>query len=172
MYTIIDNFLDKKEFNEIQEVILSNWFPWYKLDYKLNPDKKLSDGDEIYNLQFIHTFYKDYRPWSDFMTLLQPVTNKLDPLAYIRIKANLTTATKNKFIYGFHCDVENSNSTTAILYLNENDGGTIFENGQFVQSKENRLCLFESGIKHSATSHTDTKIRCVLNFNYISKITS
>ena len=57
---------------------------------------------------------------------------------------------------------------TSILYLNTNDGYTIFEDGTKIESVENRLVTFDSHIKHSGTSCTNQKVRLVLNMNYFA----
>ena len=55
---------------------------------------------------------------------------------------------------------------TAVFYLNTNNGKTIFENKEEVESKKNRIVIFSSKLKHAATTHTDEKIRTVININY------
>jgi Rps23 Pro-64 3,4-dihydroxylase Tpa1-like proline 4-hydroxylase len=64
------------------------------------------------------------------------------------------------------------NNTTAIFYLNNNNGYTIFEDGSKVDSVENRLVVFNSNVMHSGVSQTDSKVRCVINLNYISELTN
>jgi hypothetical protein len=58
--------------------------------------------------------------------------------------------------------------STAILYLDDNDGGTMFEDGSFVQSKKNRLVVFPNTTLHSSVSQTDSNIRTLINFNFIT----
>jgi len=58
MYKLVDNFLDKEEFESVESVLLSNQFPWF-----LNPqiDKKSSYYVGRDNLQFSNTVYaKDH----------------------------------------------------------------------------------------------------------------
>ena len=56
--------------------------------------------------------------------------------------------------------------TTAIYYVNTNNGYTEFEDGSRVESIENRLVTFPSYMKHTGTTCTDQKRRIVINFNY------
>lgn len=39
---IIDNFLPKKEFNQIQNTLMSNQFPWFYHDYVSEPSEKIN----------------------------------------------------------------------------------------------------------------------------------
>jgi hypothetical protein len=165
---IIDNFLPKEEFVNLQNVVLSDWFPWYKLNFKINSQTMMADSNlEKYNLQFIHTFYKEHASKSDFLQYLNPILTKLNPLAIIRLKANLSTATSDIVEFGLHQDVYDSRITTGIYYFNTNNGYTFFDDGTNVQSIENRLVLFNSQMLHSGTTCTDEKFRCVLNLNFI-----
>jgi len=89
----------------------------------------------------------------------------------LRAKANITTCSEKIQIYGYHSDMPDNIaniSKTAIFYLNNNDGYTIFENdGQKIQSVENRIVIFDSNQKHSGTNCTDQKFRAVINLNFI-----
>ena len=86
-------------------------------------------------------------------------------------KANLTTRVEKPTITGYHNDVTVPGATTAVLYINSNNGATIFENGKEYQSVANRCVMFPSSIKHASKSHTDTKRRVVLNINYLNEKT-
>ena len=50
--------------------------------------------------------------------------------------------------------------------MNDCDGYTYFEDGQKVESKENRAVIFEGDLLHAGTSCTDTDLRVVLNIDY------
>lgn len=168
MFNVYDNFLEKNEFKKIKEEILSPFFPWYKNDFIAYENKEHPEN-EIYNMQFTHTFYKNYSPQSNLTHILDPIIKKINPLSIIRIKANLGIAREKIFLSGYHTDVNNDKITTAVFYINSNNGKTIFENGQEVESIENRFISFNSSVKHSGTSCTDSKYRCVINFNYIEE---
>lgn len=160
----IDNFLEDKEFLELQQCFFENSFPWYFNDYVNFENTK----DE--NFQFIHLFYKDHEPKSRLLHILHPVLDKLDIFSILRIKANLITNTYKIQEHGYHIDIplpENLETKTAILYLNTNNGYTYFEDGTKIKSKENRLVVFPGSFKHGGTTCTDKKIRSLVNFNYI-----
>ena len=63
-----------------------------------------------------------------------------------------------------------ADTTTAILYLNTNTGGTKFrDTGEFVQSKRNRLVTFPTHTYHAGVWSTDAKLRFVLNMTFETK---
>ncbi len=55
---------------------------------------------------------------------------------------------------------------TGILYMNTNNGKTIFEDGEEIESVENRLIIFPASKFHAGTTHTDTRYRCLINLNW------
>ena len=158
---IIENSISKDSLQSIKNTIYSNSFPWY-INLGVNTT---NDG----YIQFCHTFYNSFTPNSEHFTLLAPIIELLNPLSIIRIKANLLTKTDKIIKHGMHID-QKFKSSTAIFYINTNNGFTEFEDGTKVLSKENKLIIFDNFIKHTGTSCTDTNERIVINFNYIKKI--
>jgi hypothetical protein len=157
---IINNCLTRIDFLNIKETIYSNNFSWY-LNFGVN---YIGDG----KTQLTHTFYNNYVSNSVFFENLIPIIKTINPLALIRIKANLLLKTDKIIKHGFHTD-QNYNSSTAIFYINSNNGYTEFENGQKIYSEENKLVIFDNFIKHTGTTCTDQNERIVLNFNFIEK---
>ena len=89
----------------------------------------------------------------------------------IRIKANLNPRLTEPFYSNFHTDilgldVEDFIFTTAIFYINTNNGYTEFEDGTIVESVANRLVTFGSNIQHRGVTQTDEQTRILINFNY------
>ena len=102
---------------------------------------------------------------------IKPLVEKIRFIALHRIKANLEPIKPERTHSDFHYDVHKDGKpcpfmTTAIYYVNTNDGYTEFETGDKVNSVANRLVKFPSDIKHRGVSQLDTKVRCVLNLNY------
>ena len=93
--------------------------------------------------------------------------NFLDPFVFFNIKGNLTTKNTTIKPFGHHVDIP-FKCKTAILYINNNNGITVFERGKKIESRENRMITFSSNLKHTGTTHTDEKVRIVLNINYLS----
>lgn len=160
---LIDNFLSKLDFANVYNLFMGDNFPWFLNPRKSFKDEDLKD-DEKFNFQFTHTFYKDLKQNSD-MSILLPIFKKLNLKSIVRIKANLTTVTSKQVVYNTHTDV-NFECKTAVFYINNNNGFTIFEDGSKIDSIENRICIFPSLIPHAGTSCTDEKVRVLLNINY------
>ena len=156
---VIDNFLDKDEFNKIQSCMISNDFPWFYSDY-------VSHEDEKNKFYFTHSFYKDLKPQSVFFTMLDNLLNKLEIKSLIRVKGNLHTKS-NKIKYNnFHTDFSYKHKG-CILYINDNNGFTYFkESDKKVEPKANRIVLFDPSIEHKSSRCSDSKIRVNININY------
>jgi len=164
---IKDNFLDQEEFDKIQTLIMGNEFPWrYTQNVTYDVKDKRYTGKEINKFQFVHMFYQNTIPHSAHYTMLVPIFEKLFPVALFRIKANLLTRTPNIVEHEFHIDMREEAFTTAIFYMNTNNGYTKLEDGTKVDSVANRMVTFPATMKHSGTTCTDEKVRVVINFNY------
>ena len=176
MIKIEDNFLGWNEFSKLQSLMMSNHneenggmylFPWTyhdKIDYADDKDK----------FQFVHIFYHEHAPISPVIEVINPIMEKLNVVAMVRIKANLLTRTPEIVENAFHTDFTQSEEklkqfTTSIFYINTNNGYTKFEDGTKIESVANRMVFFSSNMKHTGTSCTDEKIRVVINFNYFKQ---
>ena len=161
---IIDDFLPQEDLKEIQNTMLGPDFAWYynpSIDYIEEEDK----------FQFVHMLYGYNRPQSNFYDewyekFVIPVIGNNSTIH--RIKANLLTRTSNIVENEFHTDGSTKKPfTTAIFYLNSNNGYTKFKDGKKVESLENRLIRFPVRKEHTGTSCTDKKVRVVINFLYM-----
>jgi hypothetical protein len=161
---IFDDYLDEEEFNKIKNIFIDNEkFPWHYTPGIAYPN----EVKQIDKFQFFNLMYRnDIGVKSDFYLSLYPLINKINPKEILRVKANLGTRTDSHIEGGMHTDSKMKH-TTAIFYLNTNNGFTMFESGERVDSVENRLVTFDSTIMHTGFSQTDTNTRIVLNLNYI-----
>ena len=154
------NFLEQKDFEKLYKTIMNNWFGWFYVDH-------VADESDTANGYFAHMIYDNHeRRSNEGWDMMQPILNKLKPKALIRIKANLYPASQQLVKHGYHVD-QKYDCKSALYFVNTNNGYTEFENGQRVESVENRLVVFDSGLKHTGTTCTDQKRRIVLNINYI-----
>ena len=104
--------------------------------------------------------------------IIQKVLATLFTVAYFGISFVMF----QHFVGGWHRDVLNpwtgevhvQESMIGILYINTNNGYTLLETGDKIESVENRLLLFPCHIMHTGITQTDTKIRVVINFNFMS----
>ena len=115
----------------------------------------------IINLHIL--FIREDAISSDNFKYLKPILNKLNCLSLIRIKANLTPITQELIKYKPHKD-QLFKCKIAIYYVNTNNGYTIIE-GKKVESKKNRIVLFDSTKEHCGTNSTNCNNRMVINFN-------
>ena len=162
MLKVVDNFLDKEDFIKLQHhMLVEKFFPWYFQD-----SKDFEADEDLNQYQFTHTFFRDYRSTSSYFHLLEPLLKKLEVKSLIKVKANLNPYSPTLHTGYFHNDTPH-NSLTAVYYLNENNGYTLFEEEKRkVKSEENRIVIFDAQMKHAGTDTTDQKKRVVLNLNY------
>lgn len=152
-----DNFLPKKDFKKIKDLLMGAEFPWFSINGVSFPD----DGHH----QFIHNFYQNAIP-SKYINILQPLFEKLDMVGLIRVKANNMTITDKLIKHKEHHDTPGSlKSKNAIFYINTNNGYTYFKSKK-VYSKENRICIFDNSVLHGGTTCTDESRRILININY------
>ena len=156
MINITDNFLSNDNFKMLQDLYFKEC-TWKTYD--------VANGE---GLQFVH----EHNPIK-FYSLLS-ILNLTTPLGIdrvIRAKCNMTFRKFDQHIedYEWHTDIQrwdDGTAQTAILYINDNNGGTAFKSGEFIQSKANRLVVFPLDTEHAGVHTTDTDFRCVLNINY------
>ena len=167
---IQDNFLPHHEFEQIQRLLMSSNFPWFFNTHTVYTD----DNHNSFQFpHFSHLFYNAWHVQSNHFEHLQPFFKPLEVYSLQRLKANLLARTDKTFLNEFHVDEPTMASdklekfTTAIFYINTNNGYTEFADGTKVESVANRMVTFPSNIEHRGTSCTDEKARIVINFNYL-----
>lgn len=165
MVRVIDNFLEEKYFKEIQDFVFQESFPWYHKEYDVEDNNKNLNGF------FYHSLYNNYKFDSQFPPCFNHLFAKLKILAPVRIQLNLVVRDIDCKESKWHVDARyNKKVTTAIFYLNDNNGKTALklEDGiKTVDSKANRVLVFRSDIEHKAIYQTDVHKRYLLNMNYI-----
>ena len=168
-YKIIDNFLTKDLAQEIKNIFVGNnfMFPWYFNESVIAGSLE----DNLNNYQLTHIFYKDHGVTSAFFSNIFPIIQKLNPESILRIKANLNTRADIRHTFEYHVDFDSkaNDRKTAIYYVNTNDGVTILEDGTEIESIANRLVIFDQKTRHTGTTCTNQKVRCLINFNYIER---
>jgi hypothetical protein len=177
MIEIIDNLLSEDDFFKIKEYFIGNFskLPWFYSDsvvYDHDSEIGKKEIEDIFNFQFVHTFYDKHVPSSNHISIIEPIYDKIVDkykfVAFMRIKANLLTNNRKEKIFPFHVDFNGFKGKTAIFYINTNNGKTIFENGEKIDSIENRLVIFDSKLEHTGTTCSDQSTRCLINFNFFA----
>jgi len=160
---VYKDFLKRKHFAAISELLLSPRFPWFWND-EINYPGKGETG-----FQFVYTFMRnDEQACSDkVFDIIEPVIDLLKPKSIRRIKANLSPRDCKNTVAGMHTDSNYNESThSAVFYINTCNGYTLFETGEKEMSEANKIVVFPSWIPHSSVTATDEKRRVVLNLNY------
>ena len=164
---VVDDFIPEHKFKDLEFMMMSHAFEWYWSDGQ-------AEIPQTDRFMFNHLFYKcgtkfgdDYigsGPNSNHYDLIKPCIRQLRSKTIRRIKANLTTKTTSHEEGGYHTDY--SDITTAVYYINTNNGYTQFKDGTKVESVANRAVIFDSNLEHQGVSCTDEKRRVVINFNF------
>tara|TARA_R100000988_G_C3995522_1_gene165466 strand:+ start:60 stop:545 length:486 start_codon:yes stop_codon:yes gene_type:complete len=158
---VIENFLDESDFLNLENYLLEKELPWY---YR---------GSTEYTDQipyFTHSFFNEDRINSNSFNLIKPILNKLNYSSIIQVRANLFLQNENPVRTGWHIDYPYKNFKTAILYINESNGPTVFKDKNLkVFPKKNKILIMEGDTYHALYSQTDTKRRVVVNLNYYEK---
>jgi|TARA_A100000172_G_scaffold72536_2_gene53691 hypothetical protein len=152
--TVFEDFLEKKDFNILKENLLSVYFPWY-----FNEDS-VQEFDSQY--QFVNIFYNNFTP-NNYFPLVGKVIEKLNPTSIVRIKSNLNTKTEKIVETGEHVDMHADGFKSAVLFINDCNGYCKVGDKK-IYSKENKLVMFNSNIKHTGSTCTDKSRRIVINF--------
>ena len=157
---IYKNFLPKDVFKTLKDNMMGGNFPWYFNDF-VN-----YKGENKDSFQFTFTFIRNGKEecWGTWLDMMKPVLKKIRHKKMNRVKANLLPRTNKIIENEYHTDQEKG--TTGILYLDNSNGYTIFENGKKVFSEENKYVEFDSILKHTGSTCTDKMRRVVINFNY------
>ena len=159
---IIHNCLSPKDFKPLKEMLTSKDFPWFYREAEV--DK------EIDSEYFTHTFY--YAPdnlQSKWYELIIPILDKIKGSYLIWARANLLINKSTPLRSALHCDIDSKESTTAIFYVNTNNGFTLLKTKEGEvksKSEENKLILFNSQTLHQSVRQTDTNQRITINFNF------
>ena len=152
------NFLNLEDYQKIKEEISNDKFPWYF--------NETSIEDENSPFQFTHRFLKNGITSSP-INILYPLLSKLKALTFLRINANLNTATNKIIETGEHIDAD-GRFKSAIFFLNECNGYCKIGNKK-IKSEDNKILIFKSSEKHTGSTCTDSKRRMLINIVYLER---
>ena len=160
---VIENFLEDSFFQDLKKLVIESEFSWFKRKNML----KNKDDDLGY---FTHSFFnKNTINCKHYNQYILPILNQLEVKAPIEVRANLSPSCfYKKNACAFHVD-RDYDSKTAILYLNDCNGGTEFKINnkiELVKAEENKIVIFDTNTQHRGTKSTDQDFRYIINFNY------
>ena len=166
---IIDDFLSEYHADHYVKIfdgtkVGTGIFPWFFCN-------NLNDNGSAGHYYFNHSLIMNYEVESyEWLPIFEPLVNRIG-ISFDnvwRLKVNLYPWTQRRFNHHSHTDYEpNSGLATALYFVNDNDGVTIFNRKKTIKSKENRIILFDGSTKHHSTTPTDTNYRCTINIDYI-----
>lgn len=198
MVNVVENVISKGEQDLLEKTFLSCDFPWF-LNYETGVGKDQAGDNNYYDsdcvfdsFQFTHCFVRDGVINSGSFGILTNLYNNLAIKENIhtfnmdRVKANLTMpqiAFKKGMYKPPHTDVLKSNCITAIYYVNDADGDTLFFDKQEkmqtsrdftiskrITPKKGSLIYFPANLVHSSEYPISSHMRCVINFNFIQGV--
>ena len=167
-----DNFLPKEEFKLLQNFMLGEDCPWYFNNFTTwRPENGIDAAEAAFRegCKFTHTFWREMEgPSSSYYKKLLPLLDVCGAKHVVKIKANLLLKTPQVIPHVFHVDT-NVDCTTVVYYLNTCDGFTHFEDGNKIETVENRAVIFNSQIPHGGSTTSNADNRVVLNINIHTK---
>jgi hypothetical protein len=170
-FELNDDFLELEEFKKIQNVFLSKNLPWF-LEPHININSENHHLNKKYDYYFSHIFYLDHNDQgilkSPFLNIMEPLLNKLNIKYLKRIKVNLYPSSETILEHAKHIDYDFKH-TTALFYINTNNGYTNLQNKNKILSVENRYLKFDGNLEHNSSTCTDQKYRITVVLNYVEK---
>ena len=158
-YTITENFLDDEAFKFIEQQLMGTQFPWF-----FQPGVVEENDDGLWTY-FAHQCFAENRPQSNYIQILQPLFDRLNPKALVRAKANCYIRSEKLHQHNFHIDGDYDHNL-AILSINTCNGFTVLEDGTKIESKRNRLLIINGSQKHASTTCTDAQMRVNIGVNF------
>lgn len=162
MHQVIDNFLSESEYAIIKNITDSDNFPWFYI-------KNITEETVGNESAFVHTLVVKSQSNSIYARAIMSIFKKnINIKETFRAKVNLYTRTDNLRIHDYHFDYhfDHMDNKIAIFYLNNNNGYTELKDTAKIESKKNRLLLFDGNVEHRSTNCTDEKTRVNININY------
>ena len=164
-----ENVLPDDQFSQIRDYILGNQCYWY---YCGNYSGAYPQMEHVFHNELVGTQCYAGVPFlaKQGMQVMQPILQSFQYSALIRIRAICNWKTGTMSQRDWHVDVP-FDCTTAIYYLHDSDGCTLFQDGNNepfeVETKANSLVEFPSQYMHSTTPFTTPERRVLINFNFI-----
>ena len=178
---VIDNFLNKKDFDLLQTSITGSGFPFY---FNSFVTEKGVDENDLKDVNFTHALYHEdggvlseeykfvYDKFIKYLDIKEGLKKNLH-----RSKVNCYPRTSRIITHKFHTDFPFSHKG-AILSLNTCNGYTKIKGEGKIKCIENRLLLFDPSIPHASTSHgtlraekyTNTSTKSNLSFFVLNRM--
>lgn len=186
-----DDFISRHQAEFLENKVFSKTFPWNysrrtsaPKAYTVHKDEKTTDS-----FQFVHMFYADDQPRSEFFEDAKDVffafikKHNIEFRSFVRGKCNLVTRPDNLTIpsekpdvYMYpHVDFPYDHKVF-LYYINDSEGDTVFfdknEDGSLVESsrlspQRGRAAVFSGSTIHAPGYPYKTMERCVINIVFV-----
>ena len=182
-FEVIDNFLSESDWQNNYGLFMTENIKW---TYKSVPQDPNSFFFQFMFTGFCNEYTQDEisfvspadniqeKEIPHYRIAIEPILKNFEYKKIINARSNLFTRMSDNYSYnkvdgaGLHNDHGyDFEYTTMIYYINTTNGGTYFENGEKVQSKANRLVVFDGHMLHGHIYQTDEKARVATNINII-----
>lgn len=163
-YSVYDEFLPYQEFGLLQEYMLSDlgWHLSSKINNNDTSNKDFYFATQIYdNTKYAREQWTNKYEINPFIN----ITSKIYIDALMRVKANLYISSDKNDIHAPHIDYPFFN-VGALFYVTNCNAPTYMADGTAIESKANRLLIFNASTPHSSSAPTDTSYRITININY------
>lgn len=166
-YAIYDDFLPYNEYGFLKEH-METVMGWY-----IAPQINYNDtsNDDFY---MVNSIFSNTRPareqWTN-QTDIQPfinITSKLYIDALMRVKCNFYIGAKEHYIHAPHIDYDFYN-VGALFFVSDCDAPTYLADGTEIESKGNRILIFNAATPHSSSAPTNVPYRMTININYFGR---
>ena len=171
--TVIDDFLPKDKFKQIKDTYFNPNFLWRLGPSLYEREDVILLQDRNMDVQAVHMMYywKNEKHELERLFPIAPLMAKLGVTKknIIRSKMNCNFCKETPIRSGWHVDVGTEllgKGMTAVYYITTNNGKTLFQTGEEVESLENRIVIFPNDRMHSPQYQTDFPLRIVLNLNW------
>lgn len=183
---VIDTFIPEHYQRSLNGFLLSPEFPLYRNNgtaydrvERVTADMPVYlDSKTREHTQYVHSFAARGEIDSQFWPRVAPLFFELErrlgrECRILRCKLNLNTQDR-EFAedehYPAHIDVAQKDCVTAIYYVTDSDGDTIFYNDDMtemtrVTPKQGQLVYFPCRVKHAGQPPRTSQHRMVINFN-------
>tara|TARA_B100001093_G_scaffold503002_1_gene556729 strand:- start:981 stop:1487 length:507 start_codon:yes stop_codon:yes gene_type:complete len=163
---IYEDFLPEHNFEEIQKLLMSANFPFYRQEHVGTKE------DKSLGCLLTHMLFVNYEKVSDpklHHIIMQPIIDKLNieegMVKIIRTKVNLYPYQNEPFKSAFHID-QSAKHKVLLLSINTNNGYTEFHDGTIFNAVENNAIIFDGDTPHRSVSQTDYSAKINININY------
>lgn len=167
---VLDNALDQKAFTSLRNLCFGDELMWNYSDIVAMSDATRATYDDApppHDLEYYHVakLYDYHQPLTKHLKYVEPVIDFLKVKSLMRARFIMYPNHGHIIKHTPHVDYTYEHKA-AILYMNTCNGCTEFDNGDVVESKENRICIHDGSKLHNSTTCTDAKVRAVLTINY------